>query len=696
MAFPSSPTLNQTHTNREGTTYFFNPKGAWQLKTIGSGYLPPQTTADLALAPTVMPAMIVGHSFSQAMTASGGTPSYTYAIINGVLPTGLTLTSGTISGTPTTAGAYSFDVQATDSAGKTVTNHFSGFVQSNAIGITPTVMPAWNVGAPVSQTMVASGGTGPYTWAVSFGSLPAGLSLNTGTGAISGTPTTAGDYLFELSVTDSTTAVANAWYSGTVQPEIIAVTPTALPTLFEFVNLGVQFEASGGVAPYTWSASGTIPTGMSIDAGSGLFSGAPLGAGTFSMTVKATDSNGVSKSVSLSGQVEAAILIVWKQHPHWPFTNYNLNRPGIGIYRNRFWRPFIEMMFVPTNLDPSGAFIAIDMNGVITRFPGGAPGTWSPLGTDLVEFATVSYPVIAPSPFNGWCYDGSGRHITVGAVICWSLVLGTGWNLSAFTPNPAFPLFDCAFGVGLTAVAVGAGGEIIRTTDGGATWTEIQAGSTSGYSLFSVDYGAGLFVAVGCNKYVKARPFGGPNDLSKGAKFVVMTSPDGITWTTRTLPAAVVEKLHRVRFINNHFVAVGGNIDAVMVYSADGITWIDASPRLNLNNTAPLFHVEFGPGGYGFIVVGQGKNAGLEYCGMLSCVALGQAWTLANGSFKVWNGAPTLTAVCFGLNTVGNPMFLSLGNNVPVFSWGSPSAPDFYSAGVNASPIAIFSASYDS
>jgi hypothetical protein len=696
MSFPTSPTLGETHSNQEGTTYFYNAKGAWQLKTIGAGYLPPVTTAALALSPAIMPAMIKGAAFSQAMTASGGTPTYSYAITNGVLPTGLSLSGGTISGTPTTAGPYSFDVVATDSAGtpKTVTNHFSGEVLSSGIGITPTLMPAMNVGTPFTQAMTASGGTGPYTWAVAFGSLPAGLSLNTSTGVISGTPTTAGSFLFALSATDSTTAVVEAWYSGVVAIEIISVTPSALPTLFEFVNIGVQFNASGGVAPYAWSTTGAV-SGMSINAATGLLSGAPLGAGTFSMTVKATDANGVSKTVSLTGEVEEAILLVWKQHVAWPFSGYDTHKPGGAPYYNRFWRPFIDFMFVPTNLDPGGAFCSIDMNGVIARFPGGAPGSWSPLGVDLPTFATVTYPTIAPSPFNGWCYDGVGRHITVGATICWSLVLGTGWSLSSYSPNPAYPLFDCAFGVGLAAVAVGAGGEIIRTTDGGATWVEIQAGSPTGVSFFSVDYGAGLFVAVGCNKYVTEKPFGGPNDLSKGSGYVIFTSPDGVTWTQRNIPASVIEKLHKVRFINNYFVAVGGEVDGVLVYSVDGINWLDGSPRLSAGNTGVLFHVEYGPGGYGFVTVGQGKNAGIEYCGMWSCPSFGEAWVTASGTFKVWNGAPTLHGVCYGLNTLGAPMFMAIGNNLPNFSWGSPSAPDFFAAGLLASPIAIYSAAYD-
>jgi hypothetical protein len=75
---------------------------------------------------------------------------------------------------------------------------------------------------------------------------------------------------------------------------------------------------------------------------------------------------------------------------------------------------------------------------------------------------------------------------------------------------------------------------------------------------------------------------------------------------------------------------------------------------------------------------------------MWSCLGLGSAWIPAAGAFNVWNGAPTLTGVCYGLDMNGAPAFMALGNNFPGFTWGSPSAPDYYASGLNSSPIVLF------
>src|ERR1019366_2869170 len=96
-------------------------------------------------------------------------------------------------GTPTTAGAYSFTVRASEANSVTATQAYSGTIAA-AIAITTATLPTPLVGTAYSQTVTTSGGTAPITFSISAGSLPAGLSLNTSAGVISGTPTTAGAY----------------------------------------------------------------------------------------------------------------------------------------------------------------------------------------------------------------------------------------------------------------------------------------------------------------------------------------------------------------------------------------------------------------------------------------------------------------------------------------------------------------------
>jgi streptogramin lyase len=82
--------------------------------------------AQITLSPTSLPAVTYGTSYSVTITSSGGTPSYTYSVSTGSLPTGLTLSaSGTVSGTPTETGMYSFTIEAMDNNGFTGTQNYT-------------------------------------------------------------------------------------------------------------------------------------------------------------------------------------------------------------------------------------------------------------------------------------------------------------------------------------------------------------------------------------------------------------------------------------------------------------------------------------------------------------------------------------------------------------------------------------------
>src|SRR5207249_4718900 len=150
-----------------------------------------------------LPSGTVGTSYSQTLAATGGTPPYAWSVISGSLPAGLTLnvTSGAISGTPTTAGTSNFTVQVRDSERGEASKAFTLTINSTAppLSITTTSpLAGGTAGTAYSQTLAATGGAPPYGWSVISGSLPAGLTLNTTSGAISGTPTTAGTSNFTV------------------------------------------------------------------------------------------------------------------------------------------------------------------------------------------------------------------------------------------------------------------------------------------------------------------------------------------------------------------------------------------------------------------------------------------------------------------------------------------------------------------
>jgi hypothetical protein len=155
-----------------------------------------------------------------------------------------------------------------------------------------------------SQTLAATGGTLSYTWSITSGTLPAGLSLNSATGVISGTPTATGSATFTVQVNDA---------GGTTAARSLTITVFALPAVstasFSAGTVGSAFSAAlaatGGKASVTWSiASGTLPAGLTLSS-AGVISGTPTTASTSTFTVRVTDANGKAATRSLSITVTA-------------------------------------------------------------------------------------------------------------------------------------------------------------------------------------------------------------------------------------------------------------------------------------------------------------------------------------------------------------------------------------------------------
>ncbi len=113
-----------------------------------------------------------------------------------------------ISGTPTTNGTFNFTVKATDANASFITKPLTIAVYSPLV-VSTSSLPAGTVGTAYSQTLAATGGLAPYTWAITVGALPTGLSLNSATGVISGTPTTVGTVNFTIQATDTNTTSAS-------------------------------------------------------------------------------------------------------------------------------------------------------------------------------------------------------------------------------------------------------------------------------------------------------------------------------------------------------------------------------------------------------------------------------------------------------------------------------------------------------
>ncbi len=262
----------------------------------------------------------VSTAYTQSVTASGGTGPYTYAVTSGALPAGLTLNTNTgdISGTPTTAGTANFTITATDANNDTGSAAYSLLI--NAAPATITLSPAagsltaGQVSTAYTQSVTASGGTGPYTYAVTNGALPAGLSLDTGTGDISGTPTTAGTANFTITATDANNDTGSAAYSLQINaaPVTITLSPAAGSLTAGQVGTAYSqtFTASGGSGSYSYAVtSGALPAGLSLDT-NGALTGTPTTAGTANFTITATDANNDTGSAAYSLLINAAPVTI--------------------------------------------------------------------------------------------------------------------------------------------------------------------------------------------------------------------------------------------------------------------------------------------------------------------------------------------------------------------------------------------------
>ncbi|MGO9123753.1 MAG: putative Ig domain-containing protein [Terriglobales bacterium] len=208
----------------------------------------------LSVTTTSLPVGALGIPYYGVVSAGGATGTFIWVLEAGNLPPGLSLSQSTtdsvvISGTPTALGTSSFTVQVTDSSGTVASQALSLTINPPPpLSVATRSLSSGSVGVSYSQTLQAASGNAPYTWTITAGSLPAGVSL---TGAVlSGIPTSAGTSDFTVEVTDSTSPTpqkASADLSITINPS--TVNNAELNGNYAFLVSGFDpnghFEAAG-------------------------------------------------------------------------------------------------------------------------------------------------------------------------------------------------------------------------------------------------------------------------------------------------------------------------------------------------------------------------------------------------------------------------------------------------------------------
>ena len=161
---------------------------------------------------------------------------------------------------------------------------------------TNSVLPQGTVSVPYSFALVAKGGTKPYTWANTAGSLPPGITMDT-SGVLGGTPTSAGSFNFTAKVTDHLNFTASKAFSLTISSPLQITSPSVLPPGSPGEAYSQTLTATGGTPPYSWSvALGSLPAELSLNPSTGIIAGTAGASGTFTFTVQVTSSIGSSST----------------------------------------------------------------------------------------------------------------------------------------------------------------------------------------------------------------------------------------------------------------------------------------------------------------------------------------------------------------------------------------------------------------
>jgi hypothetical protein len=230
---------------------------------------------------------------------AGGLAPYTWSLAGGELPSGVELSaSGTLTGTPHSAGVFAFTVEVEDGFGMTGSTDFSWTVNPFP-AISTVALPGVTAGRPYTEALAHAGGTAPFTWIRTAGSPPTGITLSE-EGEFEGSSDAIGDYGLSVMLRDGVGAETPARALSLRVNAWPAIPGEPLPACTESRPYPTILPVTGGTAPFAWSLeSGTAPTLRGVDP-TGAFTGVCRAAGIYSGTYRVTDASGATATGPLS------------------------------------------------------------------------------------------------------------------------------------------------------------------------------------------------------------------------------------------------------------------------------------------------------------------------------------------------------------------------------------------------------------
>lgn len=493
------------------------------------------------------------------------------------------------------------------------------------IGLSPSFLPNATIGVAYTQTVTASGGTAPYNYFVTYGSLPSGLTLNQATGAFEGSPSLLGRFSFVVTAIDFNGCGGHRQYALDVCAGP-AIAPTVTGAGSGCASQGVAL-ATQAYSTYQWNKDGTAIPGANAQGYLATQSG------TYSVTVLDACGYGATSSGHAVTLSQGPAPVIFGQ------TGNSCPADSVVLY--------------------AGAYSSYQ---------------WNLNGTPLAGATGQSYAATSSGTYTVTVVDGSGCmgvsspfQVTIHA--CASACSGWSWA----NPRPdGNSFYSVAYGSG-KYVAVGQYGKVATSPDG-ASWTAQASGTTK--DLWGIAWANGRFVAAGRGGTIvtstdgvawNASVSGTTVDfmgcawvngqfIALGTKRSILTSADGITWTIRNADGTDAEYLSGVTWSGSMYVAVGGDwgsyppYKSLILTSTDGVSW-------NAQRVTPYYSSDYGAYWLNAVAWNGALFTAVGDSGLAMSSADGLTWTQLNADM----GAPSLQSLIWDGNEFVAPDYQGTG-----------------------------------